>query len=102
MCADGSRARMARYWEDECKDLHDITDIKDKNFASVTCQFLNDTMRQVGSIAFYCDGPDGVGAASEMSLRTLRGRKQNYSNQRRSCNLHCSLRNHWCLSGKAS
>lgn len=63
-CVDDSRARMARYWDNDCKDLHDINDIKDEDFALDACQLLNYTTRQVGSIAFYCDG-SGVGAVSE-------------------------------------
>ena len=75
MCADGSRARIARYWDDECKDLHDITDIKDENFGWGTCQLMNDTTRQVGSIVFYCDGPDSVGAASEDVVEATNGKE---------------------------
>ena len=63
-CVDDSRARMARYWDNDCKDLHNINDIKDGDFDWDACQFLNYTTRQVESIAFYCDGP-GVGAVSE-------------------------------------
>ena len=66
---------MARYRDNECKDLHDITDIKDENFAWGTCQLLNDTTRQVGSIAFYCDGLDGVGAANEDVVEATKGKK---------------------------
>ena len=56
-CVDDSRARMARYWDNDCKDLHDINDIKDGDLAWDACQFLNYTTRQFESIAFYCDGP---------------------------------------------
>jgi hypothetical protein len=61
ICPDGSRARLAQYWDDECKDLHVINDIKDEDLAWNACRFLNGTR----SIAFFCDGFDGVGAASD-------------------------------------
>jgi hypothetical protein len=61
-CSDGSRARRARYWDDECKVLHDITDIKDEDFKWGSCELLDIATpdvatRHIGSVALYCDGP---------------------------------------------
>lgn len=63
-CFNGSRARWARYWDNECKDRHDVNEITDWDFDLDACQRLDHGDRQLGSVAFYCDGPD-TGAVSE-------------------------------------
>lgn len=57
-CTNDSRSRIARYLDEKCKDLHDITEIKDEDMSWNACQILDDTTPQIGSIAFYCDGLD--------------------------------------------
>ncbi|MCJ1402531.1 hypothetical protein MMC11_005751 [Xylographa trunciseda] len=74
-CLDGSQARWARYWDNECEDLHDINEITDGDFARDTCQLLNYKNRQVGSVAFYCGGFD-VGAVDEdVVVEVTRGKE---------------------------
>lgn len=75
MCTDGSRARMARYWDDECKELYALTEIKDDDFVLDTCQLLNVTTLQVGSMAFYCDGPDDLGDARDALVDSTEGKE---------------------------
>lgn len=64
-CPDGSRARRARYWDEECRDLHDVTDIKQEDLQWDSCELLNITTRYFGSVALFCDGPKSVGNSSE-------------------------------------
>jgi hypothetical protein len=63
VCSDGSRARRARYWDDECKDLYYITDIKDEAFEWNGCEFLNIATWYFGSVALYCARPKSARAA---------------------------------------
>ncbi|MCJ1321515.1 hypothetical protein MMC15_006860 [Xylographa vitiligo] len=63
-CLDGSRARWARYWDNACEELHDINEITDADLAWNACQLLKYETRQVGSVAFHCDGFD-AGAVDE-------------------------------------
>jgi hypothetical protein len=74
LCLDGTRARMARYWDYECKDLFDITFVKDEDLVWDNCQVLSDTTREMGSIAFYCDGSRALGGSSEAIVEASKGK----------------------------
>lgn len=59
ICKD-SRARLARYLDDGCNELSDITDVSDEDLAWDACQVLDDTIPHSGSFTFLCDGLDDV------------------------------------------
>ena len=74
-CLDGSRPRWARYWDDECKDLHDINEITDEDFVWNACQLLDYKKRRVESVAFYCDGPDARTVDGNVAIETAMGKQ---------------------------
>ena len=68
ICKNDSRARLARYLDDGCKLLGDITDVVDEDMAWDACRILNDTVPHIGSFAFYCDGLDDGATAVQGSI----------------------------------
>lgn len=67
LCADGSQARRARYLDDKCEHLHDITDITDETLSWSSCEQLKDTTRHFGSVDLYCSRPKNIGPPSKVT-----------------------------------
>jgi hypothetical protein len=61
-CANGTRALIAQYRDDKCKDLHHVAPIRSIDFGPYpsfwACQNLTDTdtSQLLSSVAFYCTG----------------------------------------------
>jgi hypothetical protein len=72
ICKNDSRARLARYLDDGCKLLGDITDVMDEDMAWDACRILNDTVPHIGSFAFYCDGLDDGATAVQEPIETTK------------------------------